>query len=165
MIVRPFEPKDIDQICDIYNYYILNTVITFEEIPLTAAQMLQRIESYTKRYPWLVCEGEGSIVGYAYASKWKERSAYNNTAEITVYLKNSLARKGYGKALYSALLASLEQQNCHVALACISLPNQPSEKFHESFGFEKVAHFSEVGSKFDRWLDVGYWQKILISNV
>lgn len=159
MLVRAFEPKDTEQICEIYNHYIINTVITFEENPLTTADMLQRIENYTKRFPWLVCEDEGSIVGYAYASTWKDRSAYKNTAEVTVYLKNNLLRKGYGKALYSALFESLKKQNCHVVLACISLPNESSEKFHEHFGFKKSAHFTEVGRKFDRWLDVGYWQK------
>lgn len=161
MNIRPCEPGDIEQICDIYNYYISNTVITFEEIPLTISEMSQRIDTYKKLYPWLVCEVEGQVVGYAYASRWKDRSAYKHTAEITVYLKNNLTRKGYGKALYASLLESLNALNCHVILGCIALPNESSEKLHEYFGFEKVAHFSEAGNKFGRWVDVGYWQKIL----
>ncbi|MES2676209.1 MAG: N-acetyltransferase family protein [Pseudomonadota bacterium] len=160
MNIRSCESRDVEKICGIYNYYINNTVITFEETPLTMSEMANRIQTYTKLYPWLVCEVEGKIVGYAYASKWKERSAYKNTAEITVYLENGLSRKGYGKALYSALLELLQQANCHVVLGCIAIPNEASERLHEYFGFKKVAHFSEVGRKFEQWVDVGYWQKI-----
>lgn len=161
MIIRACEPKDIPQICEIYNYYISHTVITFEEIPLTVTEMSARIESYTKLHPWLVCEVDGSVVGYAYASKWKERSAYKNTAEVTVYIKNGLAGQGYGKALYSALLDKLKVLGGHVVLGCIALPNETSVGLHEYFGFKKVAHFTEVGCKFNRWVDVGYWQKII----
>jgi L-amino acid N-acyltransferase YncA len=159
--IRPCEPNDVEKICEIYNYYITNTVITFEEETLSASEMSQRIATYTLLYPWLVCEVDGELVGYAYASKWKERSAYKNTAEVTVYLKHGLSRKGYGKALYSALLKSLEAMRCHVVLGCVALPNESSEKLHEHFGFVKVAHFSEVGRKFGRWVDVGYWQKVI----
>lgn len=160
MNIRPFESKDVEQVCDIYNYYINHTVITFEEEPLLSSEMLVRIEAYAALYPWLVCEVDGDIVGYAYATKWKERSAYKSTAEITVYLKHGLSRKGYGKALYASLLQSLKERNCHVVLGCIALPNEASEKLHEYFGFEKVAHFTEVGRKFGKWVDVGYWQKV-----
>lgn len=161
MLIRPYEPKDAEKICGIYNYYISNTVITFEETPLTTSTMASRIAAYTQEYPWLVCEVDGEVVGYAYATKWKERAAYKNTVEVTIYLANGLARKGYGKALYAALLDKLKQLNCHVALGCIALPNESSEQLHEFFGFKKVAHFSEVGRKFGEWLDVGYWQKII----
>ncbi len=160
MKIRLCESRDVAQICEIYNYYINHTVITFETESLTISEMSERIGAYTKVYPWLVCEVEGRIVGYAYASKWKERSAYKNTAEVTVYLKNGLSRQGYGKALYASLLQSLRELKCHVVLGCIALPNQSSEKLHEHFGFKKVAHFSEVGYKFGNWVDVGYWQKV-----
>ena len=160
MIIRACKEKDIPQLCDIYNYYITNTVITFEDVILTTHQLSARISEYTQHYPWLVCEVAGRIVGYAYASKWKERSAYKNTAEVTVYLHHEFTAKGYGKSLYHVLIDTLKQQNSHVLLACISLPNQASIAIHESFGFKKVAHFSEVGFKFNQWIDVGYWQKI-----
>lgn len=158
--IRPCEPKDVEPICEIYNYYIKNTVITFEEEPLTHSEMSQRITDYTRLYPWLVCEVKGEMVGYAYASKWKERSAYKNTVETTVYLKNGFSRKGYGKGLYTSLLQSLQGLNCHAMLACLALPNESSQKLHEYFGFVKVAHFTEVGRKFGKWVDVGYWQKV-----
>lgn len=164
MNVRACELKDIPFLCEIYNYYICNTVITFEETPLTIEEMTARVEAYTKNYPWLVCEVDGVVVGYAYASKWKERSAYKHTAEITVYLKNGLSGQGYGKALYTKLLDALKTLNCHVVLGCIALPNVQSVGLHEYFGFRKVAHFTEVGLKYDQWLDVGYWEKVMTQD-
>lgn len=161
MEVRLITPNDTAAICAIYNHYIEHTVITFEEIPLTVAQMQERITAYTQLYPWLVCEDAGEIVGYAYASKWKERSAYKHTAEVTVYLKHNATQKGYGSALYEELIAQLKAKGCHVLLGCIAIPNEPSAKLHERFGFKQIAHFTEVGRKFERWLDVGYWQKVL----
>jgi L-amino acid N-acyltransferase YncA len=161
MIIRPCNANDIAAICTIYNHYIEHTVITFEEIPLTVAQMQERITAYTQLYPWLVCVDAGEIVGYAYASKWKERSAYKHTAEVTVYLKHNATQKGYGSALYAELIEQLIAKDCHVLLACIATPNEPSAKLHQRFGFKQVAQFNEVGRKFGRWLDVGYWQKVL----
>ncbi len=161
MLIRPCAADDIDAVCAIYNHYIENTVITFEEIPLTVAQMRERIESYMQLYPWLVCEDAGEIIGYAYASKWKDRSAYKHTAEVTVYLHHKHVGKGVGRALYQELIDQLAARKMHVLLACIAVPNAASEKLHEHFGFNKVAHFTEVGFKFNRWLDVGYWQKLL----
>jgi phosphinothricin acetyltransferase len=161
MIIRPCSASDLAAVCAIYNHYIENTVITFEEIPLSVAQMRERIEGYMQLFPWLVCEDAGEIIGYAYASKWKDRSAYKHTAEVTVYLHHKHVGKGVGRALYQALIDQLAAQNLHALLACIAVPNAASEKLHEQFGFKKVAHFTEVGFKFNRWLDVGYWQKLL----
>jgi L-amino acid N-acyltransferase YncA len=157
--IRYCESRDVAQVCDIYNHYITHTAITFEEEPLEVSQMQARVDAYTKLYPWLVCRTGDFVVGYAYASKWKERAAYSHTAEVTVYVRASHEGKGYGKALYADLLASLDSMDCHVALGCIALPNDASVRLHERFGFTKVAHFSEVGRKFGQWLDVGYWQR------
>ena len=161
MRIRNCQLQDAQQICDIYNFYVENTTITFEEVPVSVEEMARRIDAYTKLCAWFVCEVDGVLVGYAYATKWKERSAYKLTVETTVYIRNNLSGKGYGKALYTALLESLRIQKFHVALGCLALPNEPSAKLHEFFGFEKVAHYAEVGRKFNRWVDVGYWQKIL----
>jgi phosphinothricin acetyltransferase len=163
MDVRACESEDIAAICAIYNHFIKNTTITFEEEALAVVDMRARIEAYQKIYPWLVGCHQGSVVGYAYATRWKERTAYRNTAESTIYVKPDAAGNGYGKALYSALLESLFKTGCHVVLGCIALPNDASVGLHESFGFRKVAHFSEVGRKFGQWLDVGYWQLQLSS--
>jgi len=161
MKIHPCTTDDVPAVCSIYNHYIEHTVITFEETPLTSAQMQARVNSYTQFYPWLICEDEDEVVGYAYASKWKERVAYKHTAEVTVYLKHNATQKGYGSALYAELIAQLKTQGCHVLLGCLAIPNDPSTKLHERFGFKQVAHFNEVGRKFNRWIDVGYWQKVL----
>lgn len=162
MNIRPCTPNDAAVICDIYNYYIKNTVITFEEELLTSDIILQRIESYGAKYPWLVLENaSGDVVGYAYGAPWTERSAYQHTVEVTVYLHYLEGGKGYGSALYRQVLALLAEREFHAVVARIALPNEASVKFHEALGFKKVAHFTEVGRKFDRWIDVGCWQAML----
>lgn len=160
MRIRACEKEDIDSICDIYNYYIEHTVITFEEVLLSHEDMAGRIESYMQRFPWLVCEVNGEVMGYAYGAKWQARSAYKNSVEVTIYLRHGEAGNSYGQRLYKALIQALSG-NCHTLIAGIALPNEGSIKLHEKFGFEKVAHFKEVGKKFGRWIDVGYWQKIM----
>lgn len=155
--------SDAQQICAIYNHYIQHSTATFEEQKLTPSIIEERISHITQQYPWLVCIQNGKLVGYAYAAQWKERSAYKNTTEVTVYLHSDAIGKGIGESLYSALLEAIEP-NFHVAIAVISLPNDASVKFHEKFGFSKAAHFKEVGMKFNRWIDVGFWQKMLKVN-
>lgn len=159
MIVRACEQRDVNAICDIYNYYVENTIITFEEAPVTPREMTDRISACTENFPWLVCEVDDRVVGYAYASLWHGRSAYRHSAEVTVYVRHGDGNKGYGQALYTRLLQLLSGKY-HAIVAVISLPNEGSVRLHEKFGFCKVAHFSEVGRKFDRWVDVGYWQKV-----
>ena len=159
MKIRHSVNSDSESICAIYNHYIENTIITFEEEKVTPAVMSQRIASYSKNFPWLILENDqGFTVGYAYAAKWAERSAYKNTVEITVYLDHTESGKGYGSQLYKALLSQLSKAGFHTVIAVIALPNAASVKLQESFGFTKVGHFSEVGRKFDQWVDVGYWQ-------
>ena len=161
MSVRAFTPADIPAICGIYNHYIANTVITFEESPVNIFEMQKRVETTSQLFPWLVYEENEKVLGYAYASKWKDRSAYKHTAEVTIYLHPEHCGKGIGGILYTNLIEQLANKNIHALLACIAIPNVASEKIHEQFGFRQVAHFREVGFKFGRWLDVGYWQKNL----
>jgi len=158
-MIRPAQPSDAEAIARIYNYYILNTVITFEEQPITAQDMAQRMLQITaENLPWLVAESAGGIAGYAYASRWKDRSAYRYSVESTVYLDAEARGMGYGSQLYGALLADLRQGEVHVVIGGIALPNEASVRLHEKLGFRKVAHFKEVGYKFGRWIDVGYWE-------
>ncbi|MFT3859302.1 MAG: GNAT family N-acetyltransferase [Aquabacterium sp.] len=157
--IRPCRPEDIPQICEIYNHYIRQTTITFEETPLELPQMASRVATYARQYPWLVGVAGDEIVGYAYATKWKERAAYRHTVESTIYLRDGHGGQGHGRALYQALLAELDELGCHVVLGCIAIPNDASIGLHERLGFRKVAHFNEVGFKHGRWLDVGYWQR------
>jgi phosphinothricin acetyltransferase len=161
MDIRPFAAGDEHAISELYNHYITHTSVTFEEAPLTAEAMRARIDDYRQHYPWLICLIDGQLVGYSYASKFHHRAAYRHTAETTVYVREGFGRRGIGMALYEPLLQQLAQQGCHVALAAIALPNEGSAGLHEALGFAKIGHFSQVGRKFGRWIDVGYWEKRL----
>jgi len=134
-------------------------VVTFEELPVRQNEIIERIGKITgSNLPWLVAEDAGMVIGYPYAGKWNVRSAYRHTVESTVYVSNSAVAKGWGTRLYTALLDLLRQKSIHVVIGGITLPNPASVALHEKFGMKKVAHFSEVGFKFGKWLDVGYWQ-------
>ena len=161
MEIRPFAPGDEIAISEIYNHYIANTVVTFEEQPLSPTQMRERIENYLINYPWFVGVIDGVIVGYSYASQFHQRAAYRHTAELTVYLRKGFGRRGIGRQLYAPLMDHLQAHGCHAMLAAIALPNDGSVGLHEALGFSKVAHFSQVGHKFGEWVDVGYWQKLV----
>lgn len=147
--------------CGIYNHYILNSLVTFEETSLTIADMTERIRAITAVLPWIVAEDEGRVVGYAYASPWKNRSAYRFSVESTIYIADGISGKGYGTLLYRRLIEELRARSVHVVLGGIVLPNDPSVGLHEKVGFKKVAEIPEVGWKFDQWVSVGYWQLIL----
>jgi L-amino acid N-acyltransferase YncA len=160
--IRQVEQRDAEAIAKIYNHYVLNTVITFEEIAVRVEEMATRIQQIrSANYPWLVAEENGVVVGYAYASTWKARAAYRHTLESTVYVDAKLVGKGIGRKLYDALFAILREKSIHIVIGVIALPNEASIILHEKFGMHKAAHFSEVGFKFNRWLDVGYWQVTL----
>jgi len=158
-MIRPARSSDSQRIADIYNYYITNSAVTFEEQTVTAAEIVSRIqETKSGQLPYIVAESDGEIVGYAYASKWKGRCAYKFSVEVTVYLSPDATAQGHGSRLYEVLFAELRQRSYHIAIAGIALPNPVSVALHERFGMEKVAHFKEVGFKFGHWVDVGYWQ-------
>lgn len=161
-MIRPAENEDAAAIAGIYNHYVLNTVVSFEEAELTAAQMMERIGKVRAfGLPWLVAEDGQEIVGYAYASRWHDRSAYRHTVEVSAYLASTACSKGWGTLLYHSLFEALRKLDIHVVIAGIALPNQASVALHEKFGMKKVANFSEVGFKFGRWIDVGHWQILL----
>ena len=159
-MIRAASREDATAIAEIYNHYINNTVVTFEETPVAGEEIANRIaETQSANLPWLVAEDtSGQVLGYAYASKWKGRCAYRYSVEITVYLAEEATGKGLGSRLYKALFSELKQLSYHTVIGGISLPNPASVALHEKCGLEKVAHFKEVGFKFDRWVDVGYWQ-------
>ena len=161
-MIRPASASDAHAIAQIYNHYIQNSVITFEEQVVSAQDMATRIQDVAaSALPWLVADQEGQVAGYAYATKWKARSAYRFSVEITVYLEPGRQGQGLGSQLYAALLARLRELGVHSVIGGIALPNPGSVALHEKFGLTKVAHFSEVGYKFERWVDVGYWQTTL----
>jgi L-amino acid N-acyltransferase YncA len=158
-VVREVSDHDADALAAIYNHYVRETIVTFEEEPITAAVMQTRVNAVRMaQLPWLVLEVAGTVAGYAYASKWRERVGYRFSVESTVYLRHDVGGRGYGTVLYDALLPALAARNVHAVMGGIALPNAASVALHEKIGMQKVAHFSEVGFKFGRWLDVGYWQ-------
>jgi phosphinothricin acetyltransferase len=160
--IRSVLSIDAEVIGRIYNHYITQTFITFEEEEVSTAEINRRIQDVQlSSLPWLVTESDGTVVGYAYADKWKGRYAYRFSAEVTVYIDPDYVGHGIGSKLYSRLLPTLVDSGIHVAIGGIALPNQASVGLHEKFGFIKTAHFKEVGYKFNRWIDVGYWQRIL----
>lgn len=160
-MIRPGLEKDAKEIAEIYNYYIDNTIVTFEEEPVSADEMWTRISSIQKKHPWLVYEEEGQIIGYAYGFPWKGRAAYCHCCEISVYLRHDQGGKGAGTKLYTALIDELRNMNIHSVIGGVALPNEASVKLHEKLGFKKVAHFSEQGHKFGKWIDVAYWELLL----
>lgn len=158
MTIRSATPADAAQIAVIYNHYVLHTQITFEEVAVSVAEMSARIVDVQQSLPWLVHESDGRIDGYCYATRWRTRPAYRFAVETTVYLQPGSAGRGRGGLLYTELLQQLRQLRLHAAIGGIALPNAASIALHERHGFVKVAQFPEVGRKFERWIDVGYWQ-------
>lgn len=160
--IREAEPPDAAELARIYNHYIQETVVTFEEEPITTDEMRRRVDAvHAASLPWLVGEEGGQVLGYAYATGWKARAAYRHTVEVSVYLAPDQGGRGLGTQLYGRLLPELQARGIHVVIGGIALPNPASVALHEKFGLRKAASFPEVGFKFGRWIDVGYWQRIL----
>ena len=160
MNIRKVNLKDARQISEIYNFYVMETHHSFENEAVSINDMMDRIEAISASCPFLVCEEKNEILGFAYATHYKPRSAYQHSVEVSVYLKNDVKHKGIGTKLYERLFEEIDKMRVHAIIAGISLPNDASIRLHEKFGFEKVAHFREVGFKMNRWIDVGYWEVI-----
>lgn len=162
-MIRTVDISDAKQLTDIYNYYVLNTIVTFDEVPFTENDFSERIKSISKTYPFIVFEESNQILGYAYANMFRQKPAYKHTVETTIYLNYEAQGKQIGTKLYTELLKLLKEQNYHAIIGGLTLPNDASIKLHEKLGFKQVAHFKEVGFKFNRWLDVGFWELVLIN--
>ncbi|HEY2847227.1 MAG TPA: GNAT family N-acetyltransferase [Pyrinomonadaceae bacterium] len=162
MNIRDAEIHDAQAIAGIYNHYVVHSHATFEVDPIDVEEMKRRIDnSLSRGLPFLVAEIDIKITGYAYAQPYKQRAAYQHSVEISVYVDPDAIENGIGTALYEILFARLNASGVHAVIAGISLPNDASVRLHEGFGLTKVAHFLEVGRKFDRWIDVGYWELVL----
>lgn len=159
-MIRPVRVSDSEAVAAIYNLFIRDTVVTFEETPVDAAEMARRIENVTAKLPWLVSEQEGVVAGYAYATAWKARSAYRFAVETTIYMAPAFAGRGLGTTLYRTLLEELERGGTHCVVGGVALPNPASVALHERLGFQPIGTFREVGWKLGRWVDVGYWQRL-----
>jgi phosphinothricin acetyltransferase len=166
MSIRSASPDDAGAICAIYGPIVEATWISFEAEPPTVEEMRSRIETKLGHLPWLVSlDGAGKVIGYAHASKLRDRAAYQWSAEVTVYVDESARRTGLGRSLYLALLQSLTELGYFQAFAGIALPNAGSVALHEAVGFQQIGIYRKVGFKFGEWVDVGWWQRELAHGV
>lgn len=159
--IRLATPEDAAVLQAIYAPYVRDTTVSFELEPPDTTEIRRRMENILAMYPWLLCEVDGEPAGYAYASRFHPRQAYQWTVETSVYIARDLHRQGLARTLYAALFRILRAQGLINALAGISLPNPASVAFHEALGFVPVRTMPKVGFKHGRWLDVGYWQLTL----
>ncbi len=168
LIIRPVRPSDAAALAGIYAYYVEKTAVTFEYVSPSPAEFAKRIESITARYPYIVAENNGEILGYAYAGVFKDRAAYDHCVEVTVYLSPDARGQGIGKALYGDLEKRLSYMGILNLYACIAvtdaedeyLTNQ-SERFHTALGYREVGRFRLSGRKFERWYDMIWMEKFI----
>jgi phosphinothricin acetyltransferase len=159
VLIRDADPARDGAACAaIYAPCVSSTVISLEEEPPDAAEMARRIETIVARYPWLVAEADGTVIGYAYGAQHRDRAAYRWAADVAVYVAEGRRGQSVGTQLYSALLPLLARQDLRIACAGVTLPNQASVALHESFGFEPVGIYRRIAFKQGRWHDVGWWQ-------
>ena len=156
--IRLASTADAPQICEIYRPIVRDTAISFEQAAPDANEIAARITQTLKQYPWLVCDINRQIAGYAYGSSFRSRSAYQWTVETTVYVHPDYQRRGISRALYTSLIAILRQQGYCNAIGVIALPNDSSIGAHETLGFRKIGVFENMGYKLNEWRDTGWWQ-------
>ncbi|OWK31100.1 arsinothricin resistance N-acetyltransferase ArsN1 family B [Sphingomonas dokdonensis] len=167
--LRAAVPADAATIAAIYAPHVLAGTVSFETAAPDEAQMRDRMTASAGLYPWLVATAgagdEAAVIGYAYATRFRERAAYRWVVETSIYLADAAQRQGVGRSLYGALIATLRTQGFTQAMGVIALPNEPSVALHEAVGFRRAGHFREVGYKHGQWVDVGYWQRPLADSV
>ena len=161
MIIRPARANDAEAVSIIYAPAVEDSIISFELAAPTAKEVERRITETLRRWPWLVYEKDGAIVGYAYAGEHRSRQAYQWSVDVSVYVREDFRRKGVARALYENLFALLRKQGFYNAYAGIALPNDGSVGLHESLGFTKVGVYRSVGHKMGAWRDVGWWHLVL----
>jgi L-amino acid N-acyltransferase YncA len=159
--IRLATPQDAEAVQGIYAPIVRDTVISFEVEPPSVADVRQRIVDTLALWPWLVCEHDGDVMGYAYAGKYRVRAAYQWSVDVSVYIHERARRCGIGRALYGALLRGLRLQGFYNAQAGITLPNVASVSLHEAMGFQPIGVYRKIGYKLGAWHDVGWWQLVL----
>ena len=161
--VRHASEQDLAQLNDIYNRYVIETHFTFDIEPMTREARREWFEHYsaTGRHRVVVGLSDSSVIGYACSSRWRPKPAYETSVETSIYVAPDAVGRGIGTRLYEELFKQLQGEDVHRAYAGIALPNQASIALHERFGFKRVAHFTEQGRKFDRYWDVGFYEKPL----
>jgi phosphinothricin acetyltransferase len=164
--IRAATPDDLQALTDIYNHYIVHTAITFELQPLTAEQRRAWFDAHHASGPHrllVATDARGGCVGYASSSRWRPKPAYDPTVETSVYCHPDAIGQGYGTALYAALFDALSGEDVHTAVAGVALPNPASLSLHERVGFTPVGVFHAVGRKFDRFWDVAWFERPLMT--
>lgn len=156
--IRLASAADANDVAAIYAPFCRETPVSFETEAPSVEEMERRIAKTLKAYPWLVCEEDGQVIGYAYASQHRERAAYCWSVDVSVYVRDGHRRSGIGRALYTSLLALLRLQGFRTALAGATLPNPGSVGLHEGMGFEVVGTYRNIGFKCGKWHDVRWWQ-------
>lgn len=159
--IRRIKDSDIQRVLEIYAPYILNTTITYEYDVPTLESFTDRVNNIKSKFPYFVCECDGKIVGYAYASAYHSRTAFNWDCELSIYLDNSFCGKGIGRRLYAVLIDFITEQGFYNAYGVVSYPNHSSERLHDEFGFYCAGIHKNVGFKFNKWLDLIYYIKPL----
>lgn len=160
-IIRLAEKRDVPGILEIYAPFILNTAVTFEEEVPDEKSFWERIQGIMAELPFLVCEIDGRIAGYAYASGYRSRASYRWSKEVSVYIHPDFRRKRVAHALYTSLNQIVQYQGIADLLAIITMPNESSVAFHEHFGYRKCAEFKNVGYKLNQWQNVGWFDLFL----
>lgn len=159
--IRAAQADDASAIAAIYAPHVLTGTVSFEIEPPDARAMRTRMAASDGLYPWIVAtngEPEGGVIGYAYATRFRERAAYRFVVETSIYVADVAQRQGAGRLLYGALIATLRAQGFTQAIGGIALPNDASIALHEAVGFRRAGVYREVGYKQSRWIDVGIWQ-------
>lgn len=166
--IREVKLEDVTQLLDIYGYYVCNTAITFETQIPTKEDFIERIKSITAKYPYLVAEANGKILGYSYAHAYNTREAYDWCVEMTIYLDKDCRGAGLGKKLYEKMEECLKSMNIKNLYSCIAATNKPSKyltnasiDFHKALGYEINANFKQSGYKFNEWFDMVWMEKII----
>jgi L-amino acid N-acyltransferase YncA len=159
--IRIANVEDAAGILGIYAPFCESTRVSFEIVAPSLEEMRERIQRISVTYPWIVAEENGQVLGYVYASRLRERAAYQWTVEVAVYVAPKHQRRGLARALYTSLFAILRAQGYFKAFASVTLPNEASVGVHQALGFEPAGVFKDVGYKTGEWLDVGWWQRVL----
>jgi L-amino acid N-acyltransferase YncA len=161
MLIRLATPEDAAGINAIYRPFVTDSAVSFELEPPSDESMAERITFTLRQYPWLVSHSASMLLGYAYASRYRERPAYQWAVETAVYVNGRCRRTGIGRALYQKLFAILRRQGYYTAYAGIALPNEASAALHQTMGFELIGTYRAAGYKLGAWHDVSWWQRPL----
>lgn len=161
-VMRRVAIQDAERICEIYNYYVLNSTVTFDTEPYTLKMMENKIQSLMNGgYDYWVYEVDGLILGFCHLNEWKPRRGYRFTAETSIYVDKDFIGRGIGVVMMKHMLENVNKEKIHTILSCISLPNDSSVRVHERFGFQLAGLYKQIGFKLGEWRDVGYWQMMV----